>query len=331
MRHVLIAAVLGTALCTGPQTGVSHAALLEESETAAIEARIAALAQIAGGRVGVMAFSLESGLAAGHNADEAFPMASTFKIAVAAAVLARVDAGELPLDTMVDIPQERYVLSDVIANRLIHPGVALSVANLIELNITESDNTAADMLTELAGGPQAVTQWLRAQGIEDQRVDRDTAGLIRDFFALPDGPLVRTVPAALEADPQIFQRGQQPNPDFDADPRDTSSPRAMARLIARIAQGEALSEASTEFLLASMGRTRTGAGRLRGLLPGGTQIAHKTGTIGGTVNDAGLITLPDGRRIVVVVFVKESAAPIAERERAIAEITRTLHDWFLVR
>ena len=331
MRHVLIAAALGTALCTGLQTGVSHAALLEESETGAIEARIAALAQIAGGRVGVTAFALEGGPSVWLNADEAFPMASTFKIAVAAAVLARVDAGELSLDTMVDIPQERYVLSDVIANRLIHPGVALSVANLIELNITESDNTAADMLTELAGGPQAVTQWLRAQGIEDQRVDRDTAGLIRDFFTLPDGPLIHTVPAALEADPQIFQRGQQPNPDFDTDPRDTSSPRAMARLIARIAQGEALSEASTEFLLASMGRTRTGAGRLRGLLPGGTQIAHKTGTIGGTVNDAGLISLPDGRRIVVVVFVKESAAPMAERERAIAEISRTLHDWFLVR
>lgn len=332
MKKILIALCLGAASCAAwPSVHAGHGAALEQGETAAIEARLAALAESAGGRVGVIAFGLEGGPVVGLNADEAFPMASAFKIAVAAAVLARVDAGELSLDTMVDIPPERYVMSDIIASRLIHPGVALSVANLIELNITQSDNTAADMLTELAGGPQAVTHWLRAQGIEDQRVDRDTASLIRDFFGLPEGPLTRTVPAALEADAQLFQRGYQPNSEFDSDPRDTSTPRAMAHLIARIARGEALSEDATQFLLASMGRTRTGADRLRGLLPANTPVAHKTGTIGGTVNDAGLITLPDGRRIVIVVFVKESAAPISERERAIAEIARTLHDWFLVR
>ena len=64
----------------------------------------------------------------------------------------------------------------------------MSVANLLELMMTVSDNTATDVLTKLAGGPAAVTGWVRAQGVEGLRVDRDTAGIIRDFFGIGPGP-----------------------------------------------------------------------------------------------------------------------------------------------
>jgi beta-lactamase class A len=66
-------------------------------------------------------------------------------------------------------------------------------------------------------------------------------------------------------------------------------------------------------------------------LPAGTVVAHKTGTIGGTVNDVGVMTLPDGKRqIVIAVFIKESDKPLAERERVIAEIARSVRDYFLL-
>jgi beta-lactamase class A len=79
-----------------------------------------------------------------------------------------------------------------------------------------------------------------------------------------------------------------------------------------------------------MRRCRTGEARLRGLLPEGTEIAHKTGTIGGTANDVGIITLPDNAgHVVIAAFVKSSQKEVPARERAIAEIARAVHDFFL--
>ena len=77
-------------------------------------------------------------------------------------------------------------------------------------------------------------------------------------------------------------------------------------------------------------RCETGEARLKGLLPEDTVVAHKTGTIGGTTNDAGVITLPDGAgHVIVVAFVKNSELPVPDRERAIAEVARAAHDFFL--
>ncbi len=302
-----------------------------EPAVAAVRDDIRDLARAASGVVGVAAWRLD-----GHgprievNAGERFPMASTFKVAVAGAVLARVDARELDLARMIPVEQERMVESEVLADRFIHPGVALSVYNLLELMLTQSDNTATDVLTGLAGGPAAVTQWLRRQGVADQRVDRDTAQLLRDFFGLPAGVFHEALEQAFKADPALERRGDKPNPPFDDDPRDTTTPAAMAQLLTRIFNGEALSPESTRVLTAIMERCRTGTGRIKGLLPAGTVVAHKTGTIGGSVNDAGVITLPGGAgRVVVAIYVKKSAEPIEQRERAIAEIARSLRDYVL--
>jgi len=85
---------------------------------------------------------------------------------------------------------------------------------------------------------------------------------------------------------------------------------------------------SSEFLLGVMSRTRTGDGRIKGLLPKGTPVAHKTGTTGGVANDAGYVTLPDGRRFAIAVFTNSSKTSVADRDRAIAEIARSLFDYF---
>ncbi len=104
----------------------------------------------------------------------------------------------------------------------------------------------------------------------------------------------------------------------------------MGQLLTRIFRGAALSAASTQTIVGIMERCRTGQGRLIGRMPPGTVLAHKTGTIGGTVNDVGVITLPDDAgQVVIVVFVKKSDMPIADRERAIAEIARSVRDFYL--
>lgn len=296
-----------------------------------LEAEIARLSTAIDGKVGVAAWKLDGrGERVLVNAGERFPMASTFKIAVAGAILAAVDAGRLQLDQLVVIEPSVLVPSDGISSMLLHPGVSLSVHNLLELMLTLSDNTATDVLTRLAGGPQAATAWVRRQGIEDQRIDRDTAGLLRDFFELPAGPLQQVLQAATKKNPKLEERAMHPNAAFDKDPRDTSTPDAMAQLLTRIFNRQALSASSTQVLIDIMQRCRTGAARLRGRLPTGTVVANKTGTIGGTVNDVGVITLPDGKgQIVIAVFIKESDKPFEQRERVIAEIARSVRDYFL--
>jgi beta-lactamase class A len=104
----------------------------------------------------------------------------------------------------------------------------------------------------------------------------------------------------------------------------------MAQLLTRIWRGEALSRESTTLLLDILRRVSTGADRLKGLLPPGTVVRHKTGTIGGTTNDVGIIELPDGAgNVAIAVYVKGSTKEVPVRERAIAQIARAAYDYFL--
>lgn len=298
--------------------------------TNVLSREVARLSTISGGVVGVAAEHLETGRRFAQNGDEPFPMASTFKIAVAGAVLRQIDDGMLEIGRMIAIGPDDRVDSDVIAAKLPHAGVALSVHNLLEVMLTQSDNTATDVLMKTIGGAAGVNAWLNGLGIRGQRVDRDTATLLRDFFQLPPGPVARTLREPLADRPELERLADLPNPDFDDDPRDTSTPIAMLDLLKAIQCGQALSPANTGMLVDILSRCATGDARLRGRLPPGTRVSDKTGTIGGTVNDVGIISLPDESHLAVAIFVKKGRSPPADRERAIAEIARVLHDAFLL-
>jgi beta-lactamase class A len=268
------------------------------------------------------------------NGAEGFPMASTFKVPVAIELLTRVDAGELQLDQMIPLkPSDLHPGSGTLADLFNKPGVALSVRNLLELMLLISDNSATDVVLRLAGGGPAVTARMEKLGIRGIRVDRPTAQLIADWIG------VRQLPPPEQWTPEGFEAAfNAVTPEeqkaaarrFDQDPRDTATPDAMAALLQRIYRRDLLKPASAELLLDIMSRCRTGEARLRGLLPEGTPVAHKTGTIGGTTNDVGIITLPGGAgHVAIAVFVKASAKEVPARERAIAEISRAVHDFFL--
>ena len=283
------------------------------------------------GRMGVAAQEIGSGVSVTINGDEAFVMASTYKVAIAVTLLDLVDKGQLKLTDLIDLPPEMMVAgNNAIAEIYIHPGIKLSVANLIEPMITESDNTATDVCLKLVGGPEAVTKKLRSIGIKEQRADRYCCELLKDFYGLQDKASVSpsVVAEAIAKDPTLLIKMTTANMEFEKDPRDQSTPKAMLELLLAIDSGKVLSKESREFLLATMSRTRTGSGRLKGLLPKGTPVAHKTGTIGGVANDVGFITLPDGRRFAIVVYTKSSTTPVTDQDRAIAEISRSLYDFY---
>lgn len=283
------------------------------------------------GRVGFAAQLIGSDKIIAYNGDMTFPMASTYKVPAAVTLLKRVEAGEVKLDHMVELPLDDMVAGDnVIAQNFVHPGLQLSVANLIEAMITMSDNTATDAVFSLAGGPKAITAAMRKLGIKDMRIDRATKGLIMDMLGM-DGPgIVAAVKKFLQSNPEKAAQfvAMPKDPEYEADPRDQSTPLAMLDLLMQIDSASAISEGSRDFLIASMSRTRTGAGRIKGLLPRGTPVAHKTGTSSGVANDVGYVTLPDGRRFAIAIFTASSDTPLADRDRAIAEVARTHYDYF---
>ncbi|MDH4072454.1 MAG: class A beta-lactamase-related serine hydrolase, partial [Gammaproteobacteria bacterium] len=165
------------------------------------------------------------------------------------------------------------------------------------------------------------------------RVDRPTIELIGDWLGLDDMPSAagkrwEDYEALVEELPEDAQELAQRA--FEMDPRDTSTPRGMAELLGKVWNREALGESSSALLIDIMERCETGEARLRGLLPEGTVVAHKTGTIGRTTNDVGIVTLPgNAGHIIVVAFVKNSDLEVPARERAIAEVARAAHDYFL--
>ena len=305
-----------------------------DSSLQRLQREVARLSAVSGGTVGVTAIHLETGRRVSQNGTDRFPMASSFKVPIAVQLLTRVDKGEVKLDQMIDIKEsDLHPGSGTLSDLFNKGGLALSVRNLMELMLLISDNSATDVMLRTAGGAEAVTARMRALGIEGINVNRSTAQLISDWVGVTSLPPEDQWTSALfsKAYNAVKPEEQQAAAKkFDGDPRDTSTPDGMARLLERIYKKDMLKPDTSELLLDIMRRCRTGEARLRGLLPAGTEIAHKTGTIGGTTNDVGIITLPDDAgHVAIAVFVKASTKDIPARERAIAEIARAVHDFFL--
>ncbi|HJQ68100.1 MAG TPA: class A beta-lactamase [Blastocatellia bacterium] len=333
-RAIVLCSLLLSAAPAAVTQSPSAAAPPNGAALQKLEREIARLAKVAGGTVGVTAIHVETGRRVSLNRAERFPMASTFKVPVAVQLLTRVDRGEIKLDQMIEIKaSDLHPGSGTLSELFNKPGVALSVRNLLELMLLISDNSATDVVLRLAGGAEAVTARMKESGIEGISVDRSTAQLISDWVGITKLPpekewnleLFTAAASALKPEERAEAAKR-----FDADPRDTSTPDGMAALVERIHRKNLLKPETAELLVDIMRRCQTGTARLKGILPAGTEVAHKTGTIGGTTNDVGIITLPDGAgHVAIAVFVKASEKDIPARERAIAEIARSVHDFFL--
>jgi beta-lactamase class A len=293
--------------------------------------RIAAQAK---GKVGVAALHIESGVRVSLNPQEAFPMASTIKVAIAVELFAKIERGELSLMTMVDLqPSDLHPGSGTLDVLFAKPGVQLSVQNLLELMMVISDNSATDILLRLVGGTKPVMDRLNKLGITGMSVDRTIIELLADL----DGV---TLPAQSEwtlgfydrllktRTPEMVKAAEDR---LEKDMRDTSTPDAMVQLLSAIYSGAALKPENKVLLLAVMERCRGGLARLKGYLPVGTVVAHKTGSLdANATDDVGIITLPDGAgHIAIAVFIGRSTQPLAEREQTIAHLTRSIYDYFL--
>jgi beta-lactamase class A len=311
-----------------------RAAPPSQQARAELMTELSRLGAASGGRLGLSALHLESGERVQVNAAERFPMASTYKLALALKVLDEVDRKRLGLQDAIPIDESNLSPGSGEIAKESRPGTQRSatVRELLSAMIRESDNTASDLLMERVGGAPAVTLHLRSLGLDQIDVSRPAAQLSADAwgFRLPP-PGERTAKALAHARGQVKGRARAAAAArFLADPRDTATPDDMAALLARIQAGKAASRAGTELLLADMRACRTGPRRIRGELPRGMEVAHKTGTLMlVATNDVGIVTLPwNGSHVAMAIFLKGSKQPIAQQERTIAYAARALYRYW---
>lgn len=165
---------------------------------------------------------------------------------------------------------------------------------LLEEMIIHSNNLSTDIILRDLGGPAKVQRWLSDNDVDGLRIDRNIAQLLAARRDLSDR-------------------------------RDSATPKAMVRLLKRIDDATLITPTSRSFLLGLMARCQTGRNRMRALLPSGTRVEHKTGTLDGLTTDVGFITLPDGRRLAVALFARHGA----NRPSLLANAARRIYDGFI--
>jgi beta-lactamase class A len=264
--------------------------------------QIVAISENIPAKVGMYAMILETGDTVSYNRYMRFPMQSVYKFPIAMAILEQVDKKKFTLDQSVMVNKSDMTPRGVSPVRENHPdgNIALSLRELLKYNVSQSDGTACDVLLRLLGGTKNATAYVRRLGIKQMYI----------------------------ATTEKEQLGQDEMVQY----RNGTTPAAMLALLKIFYEGKVLSDSSRSFLLDLMITSGPGAGRIKGLLPQGTVVAHKTGTsftVSGltrATNDAGIITLPDGHHLAITIFVADAKASEEEREGTIAKITKAVWD-----
>lgn len=279
-------------------------------------------------QLGIAVLDLSSGKTWGVDAEVPFIMMSVFKAPVAAAVLSEVEAGKLSMDQSVTLAPGDLVEGSAvpsIGDQLEAGRTRFTVRELLVGAVSQSDSTAVDALIKLVGGPQTVTAFLQRNGIAGMHVDTDERDIGRVSNHLRPG---QAMPSH-ETKAQALQREKLGYEDMLADGRNRSTPSAAVDFLHKLAEGQLLAPRSTALLIDLM-RKQAVPSRLRGGIPAGADFADKTGssmTVAGknaAWNDIAIMTLPDGHRIFIAVFLKDTAMPKPQRNLLFADIARAV-------
>jgi beta-lactamase class A len=258
------------------------------TELEAIERRL-------NGRLGVSVVDTATGRQLAWRDGERFPMCSTFKWLLAAHVLSRVDAGVEQLKRRIQYGERDLLDYAPVTKARVADG-SMSVEDLCDAIVRHSDNTAANLLLGTVGGPTGLTAYLRTIGDPTSRLDR------------------------LEPELNSAEPG---------DPRDTTTPSAMVSNLRAVLIGDSLSGSSRDRLTAWLVGNTTGDTKLRAGLPRTWRVGDKTGMgANGATNDVAIVW-PSGRSqpTLVAAYLTGTAAPVADRNGALAEVARVVTGW----
>jgi beta-lactamase class A len=239
--------------------------------------------------------------------DRRFPMQSVFKFHIALAVLSEIDKGKLSLDQKIEIGKDELLpegfwspLRDENPN-----GGSFTIEKLIQYSVSHSDNTACDILIRLIGTPKTVEEYIKKSGIGDIQITFNEEEMQAKWENMFQN---WTTPKAASATLKLFYENKN----------------------------NLLSKTSYDFFWKTNKETTTGKNRLKGQLPEGTIVAHKTGWSGtnketgitAAVNNIGIVFLPNGEYFIISVFVSESKENFDTNEKIIADIAKAIYDFY---
>ena len=267
----------------------------------ALQKQIRDIAKDAQGKVSVACSLPGTALNCDVDARSHPPMQSVFKLPLGVAILHQVEQGKFSLDQPIRFRKQDLILPkpySPLQDEYPNGDVDVPLNRLLQLTVGLSDNTAADILLRLAGGPSAVREYIASLPVRG--------------FHLEDGE-------------------RELHRDVQAQYRNWFEPAGAVQLLRVISDHSPLTAQHTSLLLRWM-QPATPTGRLDGALPKGTIVAHKSGTsdvdngLCHAFNDIGLISLPDGRRLAIAVFITDSTADEAARKGVIARIGKAAYD-----
>ena len=248
-----------------------------------------------GGRLGLYALDTRDDRSIAFDADGRYAMASTFKLMLAAAVLAEADRGVVELSREMAVGQADLLPYSPVIEQSLSRG-SMTLAELCAAIVEVSDNAAANLLLRWLGGPAAWTQFMHGLGDRETRLDRFELEL---------------------------------NSNLPGDPRDTTTPRAMVGSMRKVLTGNTLSAASREQLLGWLVQSTRGLQRIRAGVPGTWRVGDKTGTgANGAVNDLAILWPPERPPILVALYLSDSTLETTTLSRAHQEIGQLLVEAF---
>ncbi len=264
-------------------------ALQAQTAESNLAATIDRIEERLGARVGLVLRDTGSDWVMHHRPEERFLMASTFKMMLCGAVLARVDADELELDEAVAIRAEDILDHAPVTETMV--GQTMTLGELCQATLDTSDNTAANLLIDRIGGPQSVTAFLRSIGDPLSRLDR--------------------------REPEL-------NTFVPGDPRDTTTPAAMAATLEALLLGDALSPEARAQLVAWMSTGGVTGALIRASTPDGWQVADRSGSGDFNRNIVAVVTPPDRAPYVIVILLSDAAVDFATRNAAVIELSEAV-------
>jgi beta-lactamase class A len=281
----------------------SIAAFSQGVKNAQLRGQIEQLSKPINGIVGVSILNLETGDTLSYNGKARLVLHSVMKFPIALTVMHLVDSGVMTLNQIIHIPKRELVKDTHSPMRDKYPkGVDLPLSEVVRYMVAESDNNACDFLLKTIGGTKTVQDYMLHLGVK--------------------GIAIR----ATEADMASAWELQFTN---------WCKPVEMTHLLSQFYQGKILTKTTTDTLYKIMTQTSTGPNRLKALLPAGTVIAHKTGSsptnaegLSPATNDVGIITLPNGKHLIISIFVCNSTNDEATREGVIAKIGKAAFDYY---
>lgn len=298
-------------------------------QTGSIESRLQEIEANSKGKLGAAIVTPTS--AHFHRKDERFSLQSVMKLMVSMAALDRVDRGLWKRDQKFTFRRSDLSLShQPMSERLGTKGqITVTVAECIELTVTQSCSAAGDFLIRKMGGTQAVNSFLKKNGIIGMSVDRQERDLQTQIGGIrwrPEFVDEAKIEAAYKA---VSSNGKDAAwKRYMNDKRDTTTPAAMVDLLRKLVTGKLLSASSTKYLLGVMERTETGPDRLKAGVPEGWTLGHKTGTssthrgVAWATNDVGIARNANGEWMILVALLKGSTLPPKGRDNVLKQVAQ---------